>query len=484
MCAKPTGFLEYDRRAPPKRAPAERLRDFAAVESRLPAAELLEQAARCMDCGIPFCHAFGCPLHNLVPDFNDMVSRGHWRKALDLLHAANNFPEFTGRICPAPCEAACTLSLNQEAVTIREIELQIVEHGWEAGWIRPVKAGRRSGRRVAAVGSGPAGLAAAQQLGRAGHDVTVFERADRPGGVLRYGIPDFKLEKWVLDRRLDQLRAEGVVFETGVDVGADVSLRYLRRSFDAVLFSGGARCPRDLDVPGRKLAGIHFAMPYLIQQNHRNAGDRIPAETAITAAGKHVAIIGGGDTGADCLGTALRQGAAQVVQLEILPKPPPTRSAATPWPLWPDQLRTSSSHEEGGTRRWAAATQRFLGRNGHVIALRAVAVDWARDADGRHSCTKRDGTEFRVRAELVLLAAGFTTDGNREALARFGLSAREDGRAARNEDDGTLVPGIFVAGDLAHGASLVVRAMLDGRRAAAAIDRYLSEAEPPPADAP
>ena len=473
MCAKPTGFIEYDRENPPKRSIDERLGDYREIEQLLPRTSLHQQAARCMDCGIPFCHAYGCPLHNVIPDFNDMVYRGHWRKALDLLHSTNNFPEFTGRICPAPCESACTLSINQEPVTIKQIELQIVERGWKSGWIRPDPAPEKSGKRVAIVGSGPAGLAAAQQLARCGHDVSVFEKDPAPGGILRYGIPDYKLEKRIVDRRLEQLQAEGVTFENSVEVGEDISIHYLQRSFDAVLLSGGARIPRDLPVPGRDLDGIHFAMPFLKQQNRRNADLAGPVGEAITATGKSVVIIGGGDTGADCLGTSLRQGASDVAQIEIMPKPPPTRDTTTPWPEWPYQLRTSTSHQEGGQRRWSVLTKEFTGDNGHVRALQCCEVEWTTDDTGRRSFSEKLGTEFELKADLVLLAMGFTNEGNAKVLNAFGLETDARGQAVRDDNCMGTVPGVFVAGDLSQGASLVVRAIADGRSAAAGIDRYL-----------
>ena len=378
---KPTGFLEYTRIDPPKRSKAERVHDFDEIEGALGADPLREQAARCMDCGIPFCHMSGCPLQNLIPDFNDLVYRGHWRRALDLLHSTNNFPEITGRICPAPCESSCTLSINQPAVTIKQIELRIVEQAWEKGWIQPLRPTRLSGHRVAVVGSGPAGLAAAQQLTRAGHETTLFEAADRVGGLLRYGIPDFKLDKRILDRRIEQMSAEGLRIETGVLIGEDISINYLRRSFGAVLLAGGARTPRDLDIPGRDLDGIHFAMDFLTQQNWRNSGKTLSPDSEIHARGKRVLVIGGGDTGSDCLGTALRQGAGAVTQIEIMPEPPPERSAATPWPLWPYQLRTSTSHEEGGTRMWSILSKEAIGVNGRVTGVRAARVEWEKDAE-------------------------------------------------------------------------------------------------------
>ena len=474
---KPTGFMEYERQDAPKRAVAERVADYREIEGQLGEADLVRQAARCMDCGIPFCHSHGCPLGNYIPDWNDMVYRGRWQRALDLLHATNNLPEVTGRICPAPCETSCTLGIHKPAVSIRQIEQQIVEYGWKQGWIRPEPAPFKTGRRVCVVGSGPAGLAAAQQLARSGHDVLVYERADRIGGILRYGIPDFKLEKWVIDRRLEQMRAEGVRFETGADVGSDLSIRYLLRSFDAVLLAGGARIPRDLTVPGRQLRGVCYAMDFLIQQNRRVAGDTIPAEQAILAGGKHVAVIGGGDTGSDCVGTSIRQGAASVRQLEILPRPPDVRSPQTPWPLWPNQLRTSSSHQEGGERMWSVQTKEFLGdAQGALRAIRVVDVEWRTDsATGRSSCVEKSDSVREYPAELALLCMGFTREGNAESLARFGVTTNPDLTPKLNGDYMSSVPGVFVAGDLSAGASLVVRAIADGRRAAEGITRWLAE---------
>lgn len=478
MCAKPTGFLEYDRVDAPKRSVDERIGDFREVEQPLSVSKLTEQAARCMDCGIPFCHAHGCPVANLIPDFNDMVYRGQWRRALDLLQSTNNFPEVTGRVCPAPCETSCTLGINQPAVTIRQLELQIVERGWRSGWIRPEPAPQATGKRVAVVGSGPAGLAAAQQLARTGHEVVVFEKADRIGGILRYGIPDFKLEKWVLDRRLDQLRAEGVSFETGVDVGVDISIRYLQRSFDAVLLAGGARIARDLKAPGRELDGIVSAMDFLTQQNRLNAGEQIPPDDRISAHDKHVVVIGGGDTGSDCVGTSIRQGAKSVTQVEILPQPPPARDESTPWPEWPYQLRTSSSHQEGCERRWNVLTKAFIGANGSVSAVDACEIRWKTDdKTGKCSFEEIPGSEFRLPGGLVLLAMGFTMEGNQGVLHDFGVDTREDGQAVLDEAYMSSVPGVFVAGDLSQGASLVVRAIADGRRSAAGINQYLGFGE-------
>jgi len=474
---KPTGFLEYQRTDPPYRPIQERVRDFHEVDLMLPIEELQRQAARCMECGIPFCHAKGCPLQNLIPDFNDMVWRGQWRKALDLLHSTNNFPEFTGRVCPAPCEASCTLALEEEPVTIEHIELQIAETGWKNGWIVPEPPPFRSGRRVCVVGSGPAGLAASQQLVRAGHEVVLFEAADRPGGVLRYGIPDFKLEKWVIDRRLQQMQEEGLTIETDATVGEDLSLRYLRRRFHAVLLTCGARTPRDLNIPGRDLAGIHFAMDFLTQQNRRIAGDSIPDGEEIHAGGKRVIIIGGGDTGSDCLGTALRQGATEVTQIEIMPRPPDQRDPSTPWPLWPYQLRTSTSHQEGGTRMWSVLTKEFLGRNGHVCGIRAAQVQWERDPDtGRMTFRELPGAEFTLEADLILLAMGFTKEGNAEILRRFGIAVDASGSPVLDSGGMTSLPGVFLAGDFLQGASLVVRAIADGRRAAEQINRFLTRA--------
>jgi NAD(P)H-dependent glutamate synthase small subunit len=472
---KPTGFMIYSRKDPSKRPVGERIRDYREFAAPLTGAELETQAARCMDCGIPFCHVYGCPVKNLIPSWNDMVYRKKGRRALDLLHATNNLPEVTGRVCPAPCEPACTLAINQPAVTIKQIELQIVERGWEEGWIQPEKAAVKTGKKVAIAGSGPAGLAAAQQLARRGHEVVVFERSDRVGGLLRYGIPDFKLEKWVIDRRVEQIAAEGVVFETGVEAGVDISGRYMQRTFDAILLATGAGVPRDLDVPGRGLRDIRFAMDFLVQQNRRNAGELIRPEEEILAQGKNVVVIGGGDTGSDCIGTARRQGANEIVQIEILSQPPPQRMPDNPWPTWPRVLGTSSSQEEGCRRLWDVATKAFVGEEGAVKKLRCVQLDWSEpDESGRRTFREVAGSEFEIEAELVLLAMGFVHLEHGPLVE--GLHLDRDGRGNLQVASNcmTSVPGVFAAGDSMTGASLVVRAIDSGRLAAASIGSYLS----------
>jgi len=474
--AKPTGFLEYVRKDPMKRPKEERVRDHREVERPLSDEDLKIQAARCMDCGIPYCHAFGCPLANRVPEINDMLYHGQWRRALELLHATNNFPEITGRICPAMCEAACTLAVSADAVSCRHIERQVAERGWREGWIVPQPPRAKTGRRAAVVGSGPAGLAVAQQLARAGHDVVVFEKADRIGGILRYGIPDFKLEKWVIDRRLEQMRAEGVVFEAGVDVGTDISARYLRRTFDAVCLTTGVRVPRDLKVRGRGYEGIHFAMEYLTQQNRANAGDTLPAKEQISAADKQVVVLGGGDTGADCVGTARRQGARRIVQVELLPEPPATRDPHNPWPTWPVILRTSSSHEEGCERLWSVQTKEFLGREVRVRGLRCVRLEWSEPgAAGRRTFKEIPGSEFDLEADLVLLALGFTEVEPGRLVEDLGLETDDRGGIRVDGAFQTAAPGVFAAGDCTSGASLVVRAIHLGRCMAESVNRYLRE---------
>ena len=469
---KATGFIEYARVKPPSRPVAERVGDYRHVYTAYAVEELGQQAARCMDCGVPFCHQ-GCPLGNLIPDWNDLVYRDSWRTAIERLHQTNNFPEFTGLLCPAPCEGSCVLGINKDPVTIKSIELAIIDRAFDEGWIAPEPPATRTWKKVAVIGSGPAGLAAAAELNRAGHSVTVFERSDRIGGLLRYGIPEFKMEKRVLDRRLDLLGAEGVVFRPGVNVGADVTATDLQRDFDAVLLAGGAGSPRDLTVEGRTLEGIHFAMDYLTQQNRRCQGDEVPDSAAITAAGKHVIIIGGGDTGADCLGTVHRQGAASVAQFELLPEAPRDRAAENPWPLWPNIFRTSSAHEEGGERVYAAATTALIGdATGRVRALRGHEVAPVGEGAGRRF-EAVPGTNFERPADLVLLALGFLGPDKSRLLDELGVTMTTRGTVARDAEWMTNVPGVFAAGDMQRGQSLIVWAIDDGRRAAAAVDRYL-----------
>jgi len=456
--------MEYGRETPTRRDVKERINDYFEVYQPFSEEKVRTQGARCMDCGIPFCHT-GCPVNNIIPDWNDLVYRNEWRDAIRVLHATNNFPEFTGRICPAPCEAACVLGINEPPVTIKLIEKTIVEHAWKEGWIKPEPPPMRTGKSVAVVGSGPAGLAAAQQLARAGHAVTVFEKADRIGGLLRYGIPDFKMEKHVLDRRLEQMAAEGVAFRTNAHVGQSVPANDLRKEFDALLLTGGAESPRDLTVPGRELKGIHFAMDFLPQQNKRMAGDEVAGQ--ILATGRRVVIIGGGDTGADCLGTCHRQKAQSVVQFEIMPMPPEERHATTPWPLWPLQLRTESAHEEGGLRDWAVGTTKFTGDSaGNVKQLHALRVGPPPKFE------PIPGTEYTIDADLVLLALGFTGPVKQGMLEQLGveLDARSN-IATRNYM--SSVAGVFAAGDMRRGQSLVVWAISEGRSAAKAVDDYL-----------
>ncbi len=472
---KPTGFLETLREDPSKRKVADRIRDFREFELLLPAERLQRQASRCMDCGVPYCHASGCPLRNRVPDFNHMVYLGQWQRALDMLHETNNFPEFTGRLCPAPCEAACTLAINQSPVTIRHIELQIAEWGWREGAIRPEPPAVRSHRKVAVIGSGPAGLAAAQQLARMGHEPVVFEKADKAGGLLRYGIPDFKLEKWLIDRRLDQLKAEGVQFENQVDVGADVSARYLKRTFDAILIASGATVPRDLDVPGRTLKGIQFAMDYLILQNRMVDGQPVRPESMIHAMDRRVVVVGGGDTGSDCVGTARRQGAESIRQIEILQRPAESRAPSNPWPEWPNTLRTSSSHEEGCERMWGVSTLEFLGEEGRVTGLRCRKDGRPElDAPWRRRGIESHGSEFELEADLVLLAAGFVHVEHGSFIQNLELRLDGRGNIALGPDGMTSSEGVFAAGDAVEGASLVVKAIRQGRQAAEAVDRFLA----------
>jgi glutamate synthase (NADPH) small chain len=468
---KVTGFLELPRIAEATEPAPERVKHYREFVVALDDAAAAKQGARCMDCGIPFCQT-GCPVNNIIPDWNDLVYRHQWQAALVTLHSTNNFPEFTGRICPAPCEAACTLNINNDPVGIKSIEHFIIDKGWEQGWVVPQPPAIKTGKCVAVVGSGPAGLACAQQLARAGHEVVLFERNDRIGGLLRYGIPDFKMEKHLIDRRMAQMAEEGVEFRPGVEVGVDVTADELRRDFDAIALTGGAEAPRDLDVPGRDLDGIHFAMEFLPQQNRVVAGDRVARQ--ILATGKRVVVIGGGDTGSDCIGTSNRQGATAVVQFELLPQPPEHEDKPLTWPDWPIKLRTSSSQEEGCERDWAVATKRFEGSDGRVERLIAVRVDWQRGANGQMKMVEVPGSEFAIRADLVLFAMGFT--GPRAAvLDAFGVArdARSNARAT-TDDYRTSVDGVFAAGDMRRGQSLVVWAIREGRQCARAVDEFLT----------
>ena len=464
---KPTGFMEIAREVPSRRPVAQRVNDWLEVYQPFPDASAQQQGARCMDCGTPFCHT-GCPLNNIIPDWNDMVYHDRWQQAIRRLHTTNNFPEFTGRVCPAPCESSCVLGINEPPVSIKAIERTIIDHAFSSGWIQPEPAAARTGKKVAIVGSGPAGLAAAQQLARTGHLVTVFEKSDRIGGLLRYGIPDFKMEKHHIDRRMKQMEAEGVTFQTNAHVGVTVSIGELRSTFDAVLLAGGAEHPRDLKIPGRELKGIHFAMDFLPMNNKRRAGDKIPADQWISAQGKNVVIIGGGDTGADCLGTTHRHKAASVRQIEIMPLPPADRAESTPWPLWPLMLRTESSHEEGGERIWSTTATRFIGdASGNVKALETVEVGPAPKFE------PIKGTEQQHPAGLVLLAMGFLGPVRQGMLDQLGVELDNSGNIKTTEDYMSSVEGVFAAGDIRRGQSLVVWAIAEGRRAARGVDQYL-----------
>lgn len=469
---KITGFMEYDRETPQRRPVAERICDWKELYTEFPEDALKKQAARCMDCGVPFCHS-GCPLGNLVPFWNDMIYKGRWKDALDLLLSTASFPEFTGRVCPALCEASCVLNIDNNPVSVRQIELEIVERGFKEGWIKPEPPLKRTGKKVAVVGSGPAGLAAAQLLNKAGHTVTLFEKSDRMGGILMYGIPDFKIEKHIVQRRVDLMAAEGVIMKPIVNVGVDVKASDLLKEFDAVCLTGGSMKPRDLPVPGRELKGIHFAMEYLVQQNKKNAGVKFSEEQDITAKGKKVVILGGGDTGADCVGTAVRQGATAVYQYELLPKPPEDREADNPWPQWPRILRTSSSHEEGGVRDYCIATKSFSGEGGRVKKLNAIRVEWAKDEKGNMQMKDIPGSEFEQEADLVLLAMGFVSPVHEGLLDDLGVKYDARGNVAVNADMQTSVDKLFSAGDMSRGQSLVVWAIRDGRAAAKGIDKYL-----------
>ncbi|HEY3324089.1 MAG TPA: glutamate synthase subunit beta [Planctomycetota bacterium] len=468
---KPTGFMEVNREMPTRRPVPERIKDWQEVYLPFGEDKLLKQASRCMDCGVPFCHT-GCPIGNIIPDWNDLVYRDHWREAMDRLHLTNNFPEFTGRLCPAPCEGSCVLGINELPVTIKQIELSIVDRAWNEGWIKPQPPQKLTGKKVAVIGSGPAGLACAQQLARVGHAVTVFERADRIGGLMRYGIPEFKMEKRILDRRLEQMKAEGVTFVTGAHIGVTHKVDELRKNFDVLVLCGGSTLPRDLNVPGRELQGTYFAMEYLTQANRAALGESV--DDQITAEGKNVIIIGGGDTGADCLGTATRQGAMSIKQFELLPQPPQERAASNPWPQWPNILRTSSAHEENECRDFSIQTTRLTGENGVLKKLHAVRLNWVRNAAGGPPKPEPvSGSEFECDADLILLAMGFVGPEKNTLLAQLGVKLNERGNVWCDESKMTNIPGVFTAGDMTRGQSLIVWAIGEGRNAAYGVDKYL-----------
>ncbi len=468
----PTGFQEIDRKQPGTRPIEDRRQNFREFAIPLAKAEVEQQGARCIDCGIPYCHS-GCPVDNLIPDWNDLVYRGRWREAIDVLHSTNNFPEFTGRVCPAPCEEACTLNLHNAPVSIKAIEYSIIEKAWRQRWIEPKIPSRRTDKTVAVVGSGPSGLAAAQQLARAGHSVEVFEKNAKIGGLLRYGIPDFKLEKRAIDRRMSQMQAEGVEFRVNRHIGVNWPVERLLSEYEAVVLAVGCEQPRDLPVPGRELDGVHFAMPFLIQQNRRVGNEPLGDQERISAKGKHVVVIGGGDTGADCVGTANRQGAASVTQLEVLPRPPDEPNKSLTWPNWPNRLRTSSSHEEGCERLWSVSTTSFEGSDGRVERLRVVEVAWE-DVDGRWEMTEVEGTAFEIQADLVLLAMGFVSPVQEGLLEQLEVATDQQGNVAADDSAyATNIPGVFAAGDVRRGQSLVVWAIREGRQCARAVDEYL-----------
>jgi glutamate synthase (NADPH/NADH) small chain len=473
---KPTGFLEIARHDRDYEKPEARKATWHEFVKPMPFPEVGQQAARCMDCGIPFCHQ-GCPVNNMIPDWNNLVYRDQWQAALDTLHSTNNFPEFTGRICPAPCEASCTLNIDDNPVTIKTIEVTIVDRGWQEGWIMPQVPPKKTGKRVAVVGSGPAGMAAAQQLARAGHSVTLFEKSDRIGGLLRYGIPDFKMEKWLIDRRIRQMESEGVEFRANVEVGVTIPVKSLMENYDAVVMTGGAERPRDLDIPGRELAGIHFAMDFLTQQNKRNAGDdenRSAPRGTITAKDKHVIVIGGGDTGSDCIGTSTRQGAASITQLEIMPRPPEQENKGLTWPDWPLKMRTSSSQEEGCERDFSVLTKRAIGSRGKIQELECVRIEWSKAADGRMQMQEVPNSTFKLKADLVLLAMGFLGPNKPGLLEQAGVDLDPRSNVKANTVDyKTSVPKVFSAGDMRRGQSLVVWAIREGRQCARAVDEFL-----------
>ncbi|HEX4792860.1 MAG TPA: glutamate synthase subunit beta [Humisphaera sp.] len=475
---KPTGFKEYNRELPTRRPVELRVMDWEEIYQEFPEDKLRAQGARCMDCGIPFCHN-GCPLGNIIPEWNDLVYKGRWNDALEMLFKTNNFPEFTGRICPAPCEEACVLSINEKPVTIKLVEQSIIDHAFANGWVKAHQPDRRTGKKVAVIGSGPAGLAAAAQLNKAGHSVTVFERADRIGGLLMYGIPNFKLDKRVVDRRIKLMEEEGIVFKTSANVGVNVKVEDLRRDFDAIVLCGGATQARELKVPGRELAGIYPAMTYLTQQNQRNLGDGFDATQLIDAKDRHVIILGGGDTGADCLGTAVRQGCASVKQFELLPRPPESRTDEMPWPYWPMTFRTSSAHEEANKiagseiRDYAINTKSFSGTDGKVKKLHAIRLEWGKDATGRYQMKEVAGSEFDLDCDLCLLAMGFVSPEHNGPIDQLGLKKDPRGNVLVNDKYMSSVDGVFAAGDMRRGQSLVVWAISEGRAAAHAVDSYL-----------